>query len=285
LKVLPFEISKPIDVNLLVQEDKAVSFFDKLHQHQEIQISFIVKGSGKLIVGDSVHTYSAGEIFVIGSQVPHLFQSTPSKEQSHMITLFFTANSFGRDFFNIPDLEQLKSFFEAANKSFKVTTSGAAIKELLLKIPLKDKLNRFILFLKLLELIGRSKIITLTEFVHPKALNSNEGKRLQDVFDYVTKNFQADINLTTVANVAYMTPNAFCRFFKQRTDKSFFQFLIEFRIAHSCQLLLTNKDITILEVAEASGFKSISNFNKKFKQLKACTPSRYRANFNKINQR
>lgn len=259
-----------------MQIDKGLVFFDKLHQHKEIQISLIVNGSGKLIVGDSVHSFGAGEVFVIGSQVPHLFQSTPSKEHAHMISLFFTPHSFGADFFDIPDLEQITPFFKVANKSFKVSPIKPDITEIMLQIPLKDKLNRFILFLKLLELISSSKVETLTEFINPKALNSNEGKRLQDVFDYVTKNFQADIKLATAANLAFMTPNAFCRFFKQRTDKSFFQFLIELRIAHACQLLVTKKDMTIIEVAEESGFKSISNFNKKFKSLKNCTPSDYR---------
>lgn len=276
MKVLPFEISKPVDVHLLVQIDKGLVFFDKLHQHKEIQISLIVNGSGKLIVGDSVHSFGAGEVFVIGSQVPHLFQSTPSKEHAHMTSLFFTPHSFGADFFNIPDLEQITPFFKVANKSFKVSPIKPDITEIMLQIPLKGKLNRFILFLKLLELISSSKVETLTEFINPKALNSNEGKRLQDVFDYVTKNFQADIKLAAAANLAFMTPNAFCRFFKQRTDKSFFQFLIELRIAHACQLLVTKKDMTIIEVAEESGFKSISNFNKKFKSLKKCTPSNYR---------
>lgn len=278
MKVLPFEISKPIEVNLLVQVDKEILFFDKLHQHKEIQISMILKGNGKLIVGDSIHTYRASDIFVIGGQVPHLFQSTPSSEHSHMVSLFFTPNSFGRDFFKTPDLEQIVPFFELAPKSFRLKSKIQKAMEIMKQIPFQDKLNRFVSFLKLLEVISCSEVEILTAYVNPKALNSNEGKRLQDVFDYVTKNFQTDIKLKTAASLAYMTPNSFCRFFKQRTDKSFFQFLIELRIAHSCQLLRSNKDLTILEISEESGFKSISNFNKKFKSLKNCTPSHYRTN-------
>jgi len=281
LKVLPFEISKPIDVRLLIQVDKSISFFDKLHQHKEIQISCIVDGHGKLIIGDSVHYFEAGEIFVIGSQVPHLFQSFPDKGISHMISIFFTTSSFGPDFFTIPDFAQLQPFFNRVAKSFKPKTHENLIAELMLQLPSKNKLNRFIQFLKLLQLLGSCDAETLTAYTHPKALKYNEGKRLQDVFDYVTKNFQADITLATIADLAYMTPNAFCRFFKQRTDKSFFQFLIELRIAHACQLLLGNKEMTILEVAEQSGFKSISNFNKTFKSLKKCTPSTYKSTLEK----
>ena len=47
MKVYPFEIPKPISENLTVQEDKEFVFFDKLHQHKEIQISLIVEGTGE----------------------------------------------------------------------------------------------------------------------------------------------------------------------------------------------------------------------------------------------
>ena len=268
MKVLPFEISKPDDGKLMVQVDQELVFFDKLHQHKELQLSVLINGSGKLIIGDSIHHYKTGDFFVIGSQVPHLFQSDVSDTYSHMISLFFTPDSFGQDFFQIPDLSPVAPFFKMKRKSFKVLSENETLKNLMLQITKEDKLNRFLLFLKLLQHISNSKIETLTGFENPKALNLNEGKRLQDVFNYVMKNFDKTIKLETAASLAFMTPNAFCRFFKQRTDKSFFQFLIELRIAHACQILRDNKDTSILEASEKSGFKSISNFNRKFKALK-----------------
>ena len=103
---------------------------------------------------------------------------------------------------------------------------------------------------------------------------------MQAIFDYVMNNFQNDITLETVSELAFMTPNAFCRFFKQRTNKTFFQFLIELRIEHACQLLAKNEDLSVAQISGESGFKSISNFNRKFKTLKGMTPSTY---FNKMN--
>ena len=87
--------------------------------------------------------------------------------------------------------------------------------------------------------------------------------------------FFTEINLKTIAGVSNMTPNAFCRYFKQRTNKTYFQFLIEVRIENSCRLL-KNKDLLISEISEKSGFKNISNFNRKFKSVKGITPSAYR---------
>lgn len=275
MKIYPFEIPKPVGGTLIVQIDEEYVFFDKLHQHEEIQVSLLVKGNGKLIVGDSIHSYMAGDLIVINGKIPHLFQSNPSDERSLMISLFFTHTTFGPNFFNIPDLEQTKAFFDKSNTGFKVPENNLQARDLMKKISITDKFSRLLLFLQLLKSIGTSPVTMLTGFVHPKSLSANEGKRLQDVLDYVMHNFHKEIKLANVANLAFMTPNAFCRFFKQRTNKTFFQFLIELRIEHACQLLSTNKDLDIMQIAEKSGFGSISNFNRKFKQLKKTTPTAY----------
>ncbi len=99
---------------------------------------------------------------------------------------------------------------------------------------------------------------------------------MQLIFDHVMKNFQQEISLQSVADLAYMTPNAFCRYFKQRTNKTFFQFLIELRIANACKLLIYEKELPIEEVSIRSGFNNLSNFNRKFKELMKTTPNKYR---------
>ena len=144
-----------------------------------------------------------------------------------------------------------------------------------------SKLSRVLLFLKLLALLCKTDKRLLTKFSYPRAISHLAGERMQVVFDYVLHHFHEEIKLSAVSGLVYMTPNAFCKFFKQNTNKTFFQFLIELRIEHSCQLLLTNKDLSIAEISEQSGFKSISNFNRKFKTYKGVIPSRYAERQNK----
>lgn len=91
---------------------------------------------------------------------------------------------------------------------------------------------------------------------------------MQVIFDYVMKNFQNTISLRDVAGLVYMTPNAFCRFFKQRRNKTFFQFLIQFRVDNACQVLENKADLSIETIALGSGFNSVSNFIRQFKSLK-----------------
>lgn len=281
MKVYPFKIPKPLNENLFVQIDKGDVFYDKLHQHEEIQVSYIVKGRGKLIVADSVHQYEDGDVFVIGSKSPHLFQSFEQEENSsYMISLFFTEKVFSDLFLRIQELHEISSFFNQSDVGFRLLSNKSIVQKTLLKLSKANKFSKFLLFLKLIKKLCESDTKVLTQFVYQKKISNNEGQRMQAIFDYVMNNFQNDITLDTVSELAYMTPNAFCRFFKQRTNKTFFQFLIELRIEHACQLLIKNEDLSIAQISSKSGFKSISNFNRKFKEIKGITPSLY---FHKMN--
>ena len=275
MKVYPFKIPKPVDEHLIVQIDKEPIFYNRLHQHEEIQISHIINGNGKLLVGDSVHQFSAGDTYVIGSNLPHIFKSISQEKDAHMVTVFFTDKSFGSDFFMLPYFKDLKQFFFNATTGFKVITNKEIIAQQLIELQSQNRLKRFISFLELLENLSQISTEPLSSFIYSKTLSVNEGERLQEIFDFVLKNFQQSISLDEISKMAFMTPNAFCKFFKQRTNKTFFQFLIELRIEHACQLLSSEKELNINLVSDMSGFNSISNFNKKFKKLKGITPTQY----------
>lgn len=274
MKVLPFKIAKPLNQNLIVQVDESESFYNQLHQHKEWQMSLVVNGQGKLITGDSVHHFLSGDFFVIGPNCPHLFQSERTNGMVKMISLFFTQDSFGEHFFDLPDVEDLKPFFDGAKNGFKLISQNKTVRKLVCRLPEQDKLTRFTDFLQLLHLLCKANREVLTGFVYPKQIGNRDGQRLQSVFDFVVNSFQNDISLHTVSELAFMTPNAFCRFFKRQTNKTFFQFLIELRLEHACQLLL-HANLPIAQIAERSGFNSISNFNRQFKAQKGISPTQY----------
>ncbi|MCF6308445.1 MAG: AraC family transcriptional regulator [Flavobacteriaceae bacterium] len=92
-------------------------------------------------------------------------------------------------------------------------------------------------------------------------------------------NFQKPITLDRISEEAAMTKNAFCKYFKKRTNKTYTTFLNELRIEKACSLLQTNTEHTIAEIAEKSGFQNISNFNRKFKLIKLVSPRVYKRNF------
>ncbi len=276
MKVLPFRIPKTADHNLIVQVDKGPSFYKLLHQHEEIQLSYIVSGQGTLVLSDSLHDFASGDVFMIGGNMPHLFKSMRDIESAHMISVFFTKDSLGSGFFSIPEMDEPSSLIKAASNGLKLQSHFETVHSYMLALPVAAKFDRLLLFLKLLHTLTKAEKLTLADYVSSKVLTSIEGQRLQSVFDYAVTNFAKEVNLGSVSHLAHMTPPAFCRFFKQHTNKTFFEFLIELRIAHACQLLTSNTKLSIIEIAENSGFGSISNFNRRFKKVKGTTPSAYR---------
>ena len=65
--------------------------------------------------------------------------------------------------------------------------------------------------------------------------------RLSKVISYISENFDQEISLDEIADIASMTVQSFCRYFKKRTNKTFIQFLNEYRIGKACVLLIENK--------------------------------------------
>jgi len=259
MKVLPFEIPKTKNLGLIYQEDKEDRFYDKLHQHKEIQLCYIVIGEGTLIIGDTINDYKSGDVLVIGSNLPHVFKSdTSAVDESYMISLFFTKNSFGKNFFALDDFKELNSFFKKSISGFKLLSNQKKIQKRFLSLQKATNLERFIGLFDILKLIKKSKTQALADFVYPKKYTDNEGKRMRDVMDYTINHYDKNIDLDIIANKANMTPNAFCRYFKQRTNKTYFSFLNELRIERACKLLLENKEMSISEIAEQSGFNNIS---------------------------
>ena len=100
MKVLPFKIPKPENVTLYVEHYKDETFYEKLHQHKEIQISVVLHGEGTYIIGDCVGDFKKHDVFVLGENLPHVFKRDAAFEkETEIVSLFFSKNSYGEDFF------------------------------------------------------------------------------------------------------------------------------------------------------------------------------------------
>lgn len=277
MKVLPFTIPKPKRDALILQEDRQPVFYEFLHRHEELQISLILEGKGTMIVGNSVNNYEAGDVIVLGSNLPHVFQSElRDNVSSHMFTVFFTEDSFGVSFFETEELKSLRSFFKKAENGFKVRNASEKITALFLQLQNTTKFERFLLFIRLLKELNSVPFERLSEFNSEKIYSDTEGQRMGAVLQYTVNHFRKKITLDAVAKEAAMTPNAFCKYFKKRTRKTYVRYLTELRIEEACKLLGEHPEMSIAAIAERSGFQNISNFNRKFKEIKKETPMAFR---------
>ncbi len=108
---------------------------------------------------------------------------------------------------------------------------------------------------------------------HSRTLKTMD--KINDACSYMIAHCQKELTLETVANYVGFNACYFSRVFKEATRFRFVEYLMLQRV-NAAQLLLTKSDKTITEIAFASGFKSISSFNRVFKQYRGCSPREYR---------
>jgi len=275
VKVLPFKIPKPSNTAIIFQIDTGV-FYGQLHQHQELQISHILKGDGTLLIADTIHHFQEGDVFVIGGQQPHVFRSETTDALMH--TLFFNPQSFGDSFLNLEEGKGVQDFYAFAKAGFKTTATQELI-AMFDAISQHEGVSRLAYFLLLIQLLIKSTYTPISSFVYPKNISEADGKKLHRIFEYSLQHFSTPIQLEDIAHIAAMSTNGFCKYFKKRTNKTYFQFLTELRIAQACKLLKEQPELSIAAIAELSGFQTLSHFNRKFKYHKKVSPSIYRVSF------
>lgn len=99
--------------------------------------------------------------------------------------------------------------------------------------------------------------------------------KLRHATEYINDNFERDLNLAEIAAAVEMSVYHFARLFKQSTGLAPHQYIMECRIERAKELL-TNKNLSLAEIAYRVGFASQSHFTTIFRKLTATTPKAYR---------
>ena len=156
MKSLPFKIPKTEKDSFHMQIDEEKHFYDTLHQHPEIQLTFIENSSGNLIYGDYLGAFAPGDVFVIGPNVPHVFRNDNSfyedggEENARAFTLFFDKKTFGEQFLELPESVKLSQFIGMAERGMKLKSGDAQILiPLIRELFSTEGLNRLILLLQI----------------------------------------------------------------------------------------------------------------------------------------
>jgi AraC-like DNA-binding protein len=122
---------------------------------------------------------------------------------------------------------------------------------------------------------GKNDFELLSVLSNSGKYSTNEGKRMNDILQFTFTNSHRKIYNEEVAQVANLSTEAFCRYFKTRTMKTYTTFLNEVRVSQASRLLINNRDKSISEICFETGFSNISNFNRVFKRITGKTPSQY----------
>lgn len=275
---------KPLIEKLPISEDNSfvagihrTPFFEVAwHQHIEYELILFTEGAGLSFVGNYVGEFEPGDIYFLGSNVPHTFQKSHAELITSAVVVHFKEDFWGEDLLNLPESKALKKLLATSAHGLKVL--GGA-KNLI--TPLIENLEKDKGFWRIINLCTCLTILAETEDYQPvstqevKALNQRDSKRIERIFHYTMQNFKEPIQLSAIASIASMTVPAFCNYFKKRTKKTYIDFVNEVRIGYACKQLLTS-EMSVLEICFESGFNTVANFNRQFLKIKKLTPSAYR---------
>lgn len=260
--------------SFLAYSYKAPYFEFKWHYHPEFELTYIVKGSGYRIVGNTYEYFKEGDLVLLGSNLPHTWTGKSNQTNySEAIVIQFS----------IEMLHSLLVYEEAVDvfKMFKDAAMGLNFKAsnaLVTKLNTILQSNNFEKLINLLSLLNdlskeSYRLISPNSF-HTIVTKKNE-KRINKVCLYIQHNYTRKIAIKQVANLIHVTESNFCKFFKKTTGITFSDYVNEIRINEACRLLELT-EMTISQIVYECGFENQSYFNRVFINKKMKSPSQYR---------
>lgn len=267
-------------VKVKVQEKEDFTY--PWHFHSEYEIVYVLEGVGTRFVADSIEEFSAGDLVIIGSNLPHFWKSdTMYKEGNSCKHVKYIVLQFPNEFFKeaLADYQE----FHLVNELLKRSGRGICfskkfadrVKGKILKVAQSNGFDRLLELLKLLQYLAKAKDYRILAGQYYQLERHNfTSDRLTKVMHYLNTNYLGKVELKDVAGVANMHPSAFCRYFKENSGKSLSEFISEIRIGYACRLLLEGK-MTVSQICYESGFNNLSNFNRTFKKNTGYTPTSY----------
>lgn len=283
----PFKevINYPVDNSFLIKFDDFPHFTVPWHFHNDYEIVFIIKSFGKKFVGDSVEEFTPGDLSVYGSKLPHFYINDLSYYRGdpnlrvNAIVLQFPPGYFPQQQLQRPEFGSVKKLLNSASSGLffspeQAGNGGKILQEMLMT----SGMERHLLFVKLIDYLGSSKSRIISKPDYTKSIDDPGEPRMAKIYKFTTIHYNKKITIKEVASVAGMNSTAFCRYFRQKTGKTFAQFVNELRISNACRFLRHGNQI-IAQISDEAGFNNLSNFNRQFKRFIGKSPSEYRELF------
>lgn len=249
------------------------------HQHVEYELILFTEGEGAAYVGNYVGAFKTGDVFFLGSNLPHTFQKIDKELVTSAVVVQFKKEFWGEGLLALPESRRIADLFERAANGLRIHDSLK--RELAPKIRAMEhavRFKRISLLLECIDLIAESTSYTMLSTQDTTQFVRHEKNRIDKVFQYTFDRFMEPITLTQVARLAEMSAPAFCSYFKRTTKKRYIDFLNEVRVGHACRMLMDSQK-TVESIAYESGYNTVTHFNRQFMRVKNNTPSAYRKIF------
>lgn len=249
------------------------------HQHDFIEIVYVISGSALQIVNDERYEVRRGDLIFINYGSTHAFlphepftyANICFKPETLAESVITPENAFA--------VLQLTAFDEIRRESddnmISFTGSERDEIEQIVTTMLHEYNKRGISWRTILESYMNILIVRILRRIRLEMTDKYETDIWTELSDYIDSNLGADLTLATLAGKCFYNPSYFSRIFKERFEMSLTEYINRRRVDHAIHLFRETK-LSCEEIATYSGFSSKSSFYRVFTKITGHSPSDYR---------
>ena len=283
MKPQPYLVPRDVLSTYLIRHHTLPNFGTVWHYHPELELHYIVRGEGVRFVGDNVGSFCAGELLLLGENLPHMwrcdgkyFQRDP-KVTAEAVVVQFLPDFIGQDFLMKPETSEILHLDEKAKAGLVIIgKTRERVISLMHRSVKTTGLKRLVTLLNMLDILCDSDELQSISKKTSYQSSKEDADRLNTVYNYTLANYNRELTLEEIASIANLSTTSFCRYFKLMTKKTFRDFLNEIRISHAQRLLIEDSTITTEAICFECGFNNRSNFFGHFKRITGHTPMEYK---------
>ncbi|WP_309105112.1 AraC family transcriptional regulator [Microbacterium sp.] len=260
--------------------------FARWNFHPEYEIHLVNQGTGRFIVGDQVGSFDEGNLVLVGPELPHHWivdQRSDGEIPGHYTVLQFHDRWIRSCIALMPELIELRPMLAQSTRGIEflgeTAARGAA---LLTEVGAGTGTDRLVSTLALLGTLATApdedRRYIANEWI-PADADPASADVVNRTLEYIFTNISDDVRLSTAARMIGMSESAFSRYFKRASGHTFTDIVRRLRIAHACKLL-DSTTTAVATIAQAVGYRNLSNFNRQFAADTGFTPTGYRTREN-----
>lgn len=246
------------------------------HRHRHVELTWVEQGTGLRFVGDSVLPFEAGDLVLIGANVPHAWVSVRQVGAARACVLQFPPELVEQGV--LPELQALRPLLDRARYGVRIRgATHAAVTAALARLRHCDGLDRLACLMQVLHglTLNEDDFSNVSRSVARAAPAGEREARLDKLTSWIHANLAQPIDVAQAAALVHVTPSAFARFFRREVGSTFAAYVNDVRCGQAC-VLLRASDRPIGLIAEACGFPTVSHFHREFSRRAGLTPLQYR---------
>jgi len=268
------------DEGFTFKEIRSQRFACPWHFHTENELILTLHCPGYRMVGDDLTELEAGDLVLVGSKLPHIWQRDDGKPRPrrpvHILIVQFDEGFLGRDFWQLPATQPLRQLLKRASVGLRFTgKTRECVTRLMSDMRAASGLRRLALFLTVLEALASSaEGRAIASPGYTAEISPFNQERMERALRFINERLDQPIRAREVARLVGLSDGAFSRFFRLHSGRTFPEFVNQLRVGRACRLLAESGQ-KITDIAFACGFSNLSNFNRQFQRMKRMTPREF----------